>query len=608
MKKIIYMIIAALMAGVILTACGGGKEDSSLYGEYKLYAAEEEGMCLLASEIFEEEGSLILEKGGKGTMAVGDKVNVKWIAEGDKITLSQGGDSYTGTVKDGIITMDLEGMKMYFAKEGANTDSIGATDLAGAFDAALAAALGETEAPETEAPTTEAPTTQAAPAYDGEYKLYAVDEDGMCLFASELFDTEGYLVLEKDGKGKISLVEEADVTWTVDGEKITIMADGEPCEGTIKDGIVALSIEGMTLYFTAEGADVESLGATDLDGALNAALESAFADMNFDDLLLTDVQDKWNGWWYGGMDINGSEKGWEYLNGATYDVVMYVDLDENGEGTLSIYDPFTVLVDNGDDVNKFVDIECHADTNYLYGDSGTEFGYDIDPKNWIFVSFLDNEDKIGTGSSFTDENGNKMGYDFTFMPWGSYWEGEDSYTQFLPNFDVYKQCIDEGMESPYSEEEEENGETEASGEKDAAAAGDSVKLSINDRDIVFVYYPGDRFEYNKDYGKIKSTDGGADILFDPLLGDTNYEEYKTSFEKEYSKEADYSMEETTVNGYKTLVMTYTDWLSSGMQVVVDFGKSVDGYYGMRFSVTGDSVDICNSDTVWAVIKSMEIAK
>lgn len=621
MKKILSTLLTLLLAAVMLTACGGDKEDASLYGEYKLYAAEEDGMCILASEIFEEEGSLLLEKGGKGTMAVGDKVSVKWAVEGDKITLSQGGDSYSGTIKDGIITMDLSGTKTYFVKDGANTDSIGATDLAGAFDAALAAALGETEEETTEAPTTAAPTTQAAPDYTGEYALYAVEEEGMCLFAEELFDEGGFLKLEKGGKGKVKISEEVDIDWTMDGEKIIVTENNESCEGTVKDGIVALDLEGMILYFAQEGADTESIGATDLNGALNAALESAFADMDFSDLELTEVQQKWNGWWYGGMDINGCEKGWEYLNNYTFDVVMYVDLDEEGKGKFTIYDPFAEIVDNEDGVNKFVDIDCHADTNYLYGDTGTEFGYDIDPKNWVFVTFLDNDEKIGTGSSFTDEDGNKMGYDFTLEPWGSYWVGEDSYTQFLSHFDEYKGWIDEGIESPF-EDEIEGGETESKGgsEETKAAGGNGSgsqsallgsspkKHSINDRDIVYVYYPEDKFEYNSDYGKIKSTAGGADILFDPLLGSTNYDEYKASFEKEYSKESDYSMEEKEVNGFKTLVVTYSDWLSSNMQVVVDFGGSHDGYYGMRFSVTGDSVDDCNSDLVWAIIESMEVAK
>lgn len=123
-----------------------------------------------------------------------------------------------------------------------------------------------------------------------------------------------------------------------------------------------------------------------------------------------------------------------------------------------------------------------------------------------------------------------------------------------------------------------------------------------------MYYPGDKFEYDDTYGKIKSKNGSVSILFDPMLGSTNYEEYKTAYKEKYSSEDDYSLTETTVNGYKAMIMKYSDWLDSSMYVDVDFGGSHGGYYGMCFNVTADSLDECDTDLVWAIIESFELAK
>ena len=83
---------------------------------------------------------------------------------------------------------------------------------------------------------------------------------------------------------------------------------------------------------------------------------------------------------------------------------------------------------------------------------------------------------------------------------------------------------------------------------------------------------------------------------------------KASYEKNNSDEDDYSLTETTLNGYKAQIMTYSDWLGSTMRVDVDFGGKHGGYYGISFAVSGDSLEDCDTDIVWAIIKSMEVAK
>ena len=63
-----------------------------------------------------------------------------------------------------------------------------------------------------------------------------------------------------------------------------------------------------------------------------------------------------------------------------------------------------------------------------------------------------------------------------------------------------------------------------------------------------------------------------------------------------------------MNGYKAMILKYSDWLGSTMRVDIDFGGKHGNYYGMSFAVSGDSLEDCDTDLVWAIIESMELAK
>ena len=123
-----------------------------------------------------------------------------------------------------------------------------------------------------------------------------------------------------------------------------------------------------------------------------------------------------------------------------------------------------------------------------------------------------------------------------------------------------------------------------------------------------IYYPADQFEYDDLYGKLKNEDTGVGILLDPMLGETNFDELKASYEKNNSDADDYSLVETTVNGYRAQILKYSDWLGSTMRVDVDFGGNHDGWYGISFAVSGDSPEDCDTELVWAIIESMELMK
>lgn len=157
----------------------------------------------------------------------------------------------------------------------------------------------------------------------------------------------------------------------------------------------------------------------------------------------------------------------------------------------------------------------------------------------------------------------------------------------------------------------ENGSQSTGNASSVAGAGGALsKVDYSDRGNFFVSYPSDIYTYDPDYTKLKRKDGEGGIMMDALLGDTNYEEFRNKFETEFSGNKNYSLEETDINGYKTMVVKYDDSDGGNMVVIVDFnGFFGEGsYYGMRFVVSGKTIADCDTDVVWSIIKSFELVK
>ncbi|MDO4845332.1 MAG: hypothetical protein Q3977_01830 [Oscillospiraceae bacterium] len=456
----------------------------------------------------------------------------------------------------------------------------------------------------------------------GTYTLYAMNYDEThVVLAKDLFSGKNYVTLKSGGAAEMALEDDvANVTWKADGEKVTVTAADGDMEGTLKDGILTLVADGSNLYFVAEGASTENLHALTLDELLTGVAEGANTE-EANAAGGADVAQAWNGWYFGCIDFSACTGRWESFNGSTYDAVMYVELDQSGKGKLAIYDPFGNMISN-EDSNVYVQADCHADEQRLYCDSGEAFNTAINPSEWVFVHNLSIPEKLNVGSSSTEASGDKIGYDFQFKPWGDKWEGDD-YTQFIPYFTSYIDAIDAGLTSPFDDSFKGFGiaETPASSASESAPAvtepaaassallgANPTKLDINGRGIASVSYPADQFVYDDGYGKLKNETTGVGILIDPMLGATNFEELKASYQEKNSKEDDYSLVETTVCDYKALILKYSDWLGSTMRVDLDFGGEHDGWYGISFAVSGDSLKDCDTELVWAIIQSLELVK
>ena len=81
MKKLTVLLLVVMMV-LPMAACGGSKSDNSFAGTYTLYAMDyEDGVIVLAEELFEGESYVTINKDGSAIMCLeGDEANVTWKA------------------------------------------------------------------------------------------------------------------------------------------------------------------------------------------------------------------------------------------------------------------------------------------------------------------------------------------------------------------------------------------------------------------------------------------------------------------------------------------------------------------------------------------------
>jgi hypothetical protein len=131
----------ALMSGEAAAGgkAPGGTADSSLAGEYKVYAVESNGSCIRIPE-----GDMVftfsLKEDGTGTVTVEeDTEKLLWENDGEVLNLfetdgSPSTDKYKMTIKDGIIRLEVPATEEsgavieYFVRDGADVSSINAKD------------------------------------------------------------------------------------------------------------------------------------------------------------------------------------------------------------------------------------------------------------------------------------------------------------------------------------------------------------------------------------------------------------------------------------------------------------------------------------------------
>ncbi|MBE7018169.1 MAG: zinc-ribbon domain-containing protein [Ruminococcaceae bacterium] len=216
-KKLLIIIAAAIIVilAIILICCTGGGSAPEL-GLYKGVSFTYAG-----SEFDSEDEWIELKSGGKGTLnLMGDEYSFKWELDGEEFTITQNGDEYTGTLKNGIIVLDFEGVVYTYEQEEKPDDADKKNSEIGYWT--LKYSEGD-------------PAT-------------AMDEESVEML--KYMGIEVYVELYEGGTGVFCFEEAYDVTW----RKGKIVADGEAMNYSLENNELILIIDESIFHFVrAEG-------------------------------------------------------------------------------------------------------------------------------------------------------------------------------------------------------------------------------------------------------------------------------------------------------------------------------------------------------------------
>lgn len=232
------------------------------------------------------------------------------------------------------------------------------------------------------------------------------------------------------------------VTLNEDGSAIVQMDDYT--EGKWVPGLITAST-GEELYYTRVGDEI------------TVTVDDLTMSFTRGELLATQTaaQEKFNGTWYGFFWITEGYGEWSDYEGDLFDAFMIIDLDENNEGTMSIF------VDDSED--KTVDAFIKADEAHFEVTSGDFWDMELDPENWwIGLSPIDSGKKLTVLDVYTDpELTEDDGFEFVFTmrPFGELWDEEIANDDKIPpGYDSYLEHLAAGETYPYTVQEDDSSE------------------------------------------------------------------------------------------------------------------------------------------------------
>ena len=376
-KKIRTSLIAVLVIVIIvgLFSCvGGGDDKDPNLGLYNAVSSTYGGFEMNA------EGEWIeLKSGGKMTMLLmGDEYSGRWELEENKLTVTQAGDTYYGTLEDGVIVLDLADLTYTYEKEVTEQDK-----------------------------HDEAATKPAAEPEDNS----DVQTSGKKIYYTAISGNVSDAEMNEstiNQAGGVKLVFNGDGTGTFD-------MFGQSDEITYDDSTITR--QGMTMAYTAEG-DYLYLHVTD---AIEFTMMTRMDALNRpkDELTLDDIG-YWEGDYYGWWVIDNIIEGDSSAQGNWWDCCMTLDINTDGTGSIIIWDE-----DYGKDdpiAEVEVSVSNYAGVTRIVSESGQFMGDVVEHADWLFYSdATDYKDTLGFTVTYEDDE-IKMDCYFFLRQWGTIWD------------------------------------------------------------------------------------------------------------------------------------------------------------------------------------------
>jgi hypothetical protein len=111
MKKILACLLAVLLLALALGCSSGDDKNDPNLGVYTAKTAEYSGITLNVDQFFEKGFTIELKSGGKCKLtADGESANGKWTLDGTKFHVEGGGIECDGTLENGVMSIDYDGV------------------------------------------------------------------------------------------------------------------------------------------------------------------------------------------------------------------------------------------------------------------------------------------------------------------------------------------------------------------------------------------------------------------------------------------------------------------------------------------------------------------
>lgn len=586
------LIIGIAAAAVVLVVVAlvlllGGKKGGNdpVLGRYDAVSCTMEGIELDA------EGDWIeLKKNGKADVRLlGEEFGGTWKLDGETFTFEQGGDKYPGTLKDGVLNVDLGGLLYTFQKAGTGTENGDKND--------GAAKPGKT-AEEVGYWTLLRVDSDNADAAMSEEDLAMFKELGINFFVEIKSDGTAALVLDNPVKmtwenGKLSAEDGTSLTYTLENDQLCIRLDGADYIFVRGEG------NAPEINWNAQPDDGDDTDDGDDwdDGG----------DSEPGDTEDTGAYAWWDGKWYGWLVFSNASSYYSDWIGDYGDCVVEITADEDGTGYVELY--------------WLEDEETFAETSVTFGagitengcmmsESGTILGLEINHADWIvdpgasMVSEFDH--MIHIDSTMTDVDGDWIDYDIFLRPWGMEWE--DVRTADTSNM-LYDDMMPLNYDDWYLPQIQGKSPTKVttSGDGYPGFDGPTDILDYCDDGEIFFEYPTD-YTFDNSFGieALENSDGSVRITF---LAE--YDEYFAAALKDYldlcSEYDEFKKEELTIAGFDAEKVTYVDeWGDAYESVYVDLSSNGGKYLAIRIDVSAYTKADRDADVVQNIIYSMQV--
>ncbi len=315
--SLVAVLVIVIVVGLFSCVGGGGDSDDSNLGVYNAVSCTYGGFELSA------EGEWIeLKSGGKLKMnLMGDEYSGKWELDGEDLTMTQAGDTFYGTLRDGTLVLDLSGMIYTYEKE--------ATEI----PATPNKTPKETTAPVPSSPEVGYWTLKYS---EGDESM-AMDEETVAMLAE--MGIVIYVDLAEDGTGTVMLEEAMPITW---GDGKMVADDGSEVSYTLENGELIVDAQGALMHFVPGEKSSETVVSPS------------------GDLLVNELT------YY--MAISGNMSGTEMNDSAIAQMGgMDIALNGDGTGTLNMFGSFEEITYDNDAIYRSgVPMEYELDGYYLY--------------------------------------------------------------------------------------------------------------------------------------------------------------------------------------------------------------------------------------------------